>query len=399
MAYQTPSSVNILNSTIQAPFYQNQYPYNYENNNSTTQLLHHRPTSTMSQKIQQLYSNYYIRAYYQYFHDAHPLLLPLQALEGPLGTQHVPGKVITVMKYIGSHFLTISNNTTEQTDSRGHRRRISAEPTQSPGRDDTARHALETEAFSCLSCSEEDGYQVQCMILLSITAHAHGNFLDAIRIIKSATSLALKLGMNWHSFSVTHGYGSPLLEEMWRRCYWELFVVESLLCALIEESAELYGVVSDVPLPCDEGMMDLDFYNVSTLCFFQDEGILTIKGANPRTTHNPRPPESLPESSPTRRPLTFIRLSNRCFSLPRLSTRFSPQRSNNNSSSKRTRTILPPTNRTCRPQILHRRHSLATRPHRTDALTIKSNRLLGNDLLLPPNLQTHAHKTATKPVL
>ncbi|PCG89898.1 Transcription factor [Penicillium occitanis (nom. inval.)] len=218
----------------------------------------------MSQRIQQLHSNYYIRAYYQYFHDAHPLLLPLQALEGALGRQHVPGKVITVMKYIGGHFLTINNTTTEQTDSSGHRRRISADPTQSLSRDDTAKHALETEAFSCLSRAEEDGYQVQCMLLLSITAHAHGNFLDAIRIIKSATSLALKLGMNRHSFSVVHGYGSPLLEEMWRRCYWELFVVESLLCALIEESAELYSVVSEVPLPCDEGMIDLHIYNATT---------------------------------------------------------------------------------------------------------------------------------------
>jgi hypothetical protein len=228
----------------------------------------------MSQKIHQLHSNYYIPAYYQYFHDAHPLLLPLQALEGPLGTQHIPEKVITVMQYIGSHFLTIKNSTTteSQTSNRGHRRRISettAGPTQSPNREDNAKHALEREAFSCLSRPEEDGYQVQCMLLLSITAHAHGNFHDAIRIIQSATSLALKLGMHRHAFSVTYGYGSPMMEEMWRRCYWELFVVESLLCALIEETAELYGVASDVPLPCDEGMMDLHLYGVSIYHFFQ----------------------------------------------------------------------------------------------------------------------------------
>lgn len=172
---------------------------------------------------------------------------------------------MAIMKYIGSHFLTIHNTTTGQSDSRGHRRRISAESTQSPGRNDAAKSALETEAFACLSRPEEDGYQVQCMLLLSITTHAHGNFVDAIRMIKSATSLALKLGMNRHCFSVTHGYGSPLLEEMWRRCYWELFVVESLLCALMEESAGLYGVASDVPLPCDEGMLDLHLYRVSTI--------------------------------------------------------------------------------------------------------------------------------------
>lgn len=398
MAYQLPSSVNILNSTHRAPLYHYPYPYSYDENNRTTHL-HHRTTSTMSQKMQQLHSNYYIRAYYQYFHDAHPLLLPLQALEGPLGTQHIPEKVVTVMRYIGSHFLTTNDSATEQTDSRGHRRRTSAGSNQSPKRNDTAKHALETEAFSCLSLPEEDGYQVQCMLLLSITAHAHGNFLDAIRIIKSATSLALKLGMNRHSFSVVHGYGSPLLEEMWRRCYWELFVVESLLCALIEESAELYENASDVPLPYDEGMMDLRVYTVSTSTPFRDQAILTIQGANFWTTHYPRSPRPLPEPSPTRRPLTFIRLPNRRSPFPRLSTYFPKSSSQPSNSCKRTRKILPSFDGACRPQILHRRHSLSTRPHRTNALTNQSNRLLGHDLLLPKNLATHAHKTSTKPVL
>lgn len=320
MAYQIPSSFNILYSTPQAPFYHDAYLYSYDKNNLTTHL-HQKRASTMSQKIQQLHSNYYIRAYYQYFHDAHPLLLPLHALEGPLGIQHVPEKIITVMKYIGSHFLTINNTTTEQMDSHGCRKRISAGPT--PDGNDTAKHALETEAFSCLLRAEEDGYQVQCMLLLSITAHAHGNFLDAIRIIKSATSLALKLGMNRHSFSVVHGYGSPLLEEMWRRCYWELFVVQSLLCALIEESAELYGASSDVPLPCDEGMMDLHSYDVSHLSllfFWFDYLVLTIQDSTSWTTHNPRSSQSLPEPSPARRPFTIIRLPNRRSPLPRFRT-------------------------------------------------------------------------------
>lgn len=394
MVYRIPSSLNILASTLQAPFYQDAYLYSYDKNNRTTHL-NNEPTSTMSEKIQKIHSNYYIRAYYQYFHDAHPLLLPLQALEGPLGTQYVPEKIVTVMKYIGSHFLTINNTTTEQTDSRGHRRETSAGPTSD--KNDTTKHALETEAFSCLLRPEEDGYQVQCMLLLSITAHAHGKFVDAIRIINSATSLALKLGMNQHSFSVVHGYGFPLLEEMWRRCYWELFVVQSLLCALIEESGELYGVSSDVPLPCDEGMTDLHVYDVSHCLAIPlfDHVMLTIQGTTSRTTHNPRSSPSLPEPSPTRRPFTIIRLPNRSSALPRLSIYF-PKFNNNNN---RTRNILPPLNRACRPQILDRGYSLSSQPHRTNALTNHSNRLLSNDLLLPTKLATYAHKTSTKSVL
>ncbi|EED14818.1 hypothetical protein TSTA_042900 [Talaromyces stipitatus ATCC 10500] len=270
---QIPSSVKALNSTVQAPLFQGLYSYKYNNNRDLDydkhpEYLHQRGLNAMSQKIQQLHYTYYIRAYYQYFHDAHPLLLPLTALEGPLGTQHIPRKLTTVMQYIGSHFLTINTSPREdQSSTRGdHRRAISDGSIQSNNYEEKANRALEEEAFSCLSHAEEeqDGYQVQCMLLLSITAHAHGNFLEAIRLIKSTASLALNLGMHTQSFAVAHGHGSPMLEEMWRRCYWELFVVESLLCALVEESATLYEVGSDIPLPCDEGMMDVHISTSST---------------------------------------------------------------------------------------------------------------------------------------
>lgn len=242
------------------------------------------PAAAMSSRIRR-HSGYFIRAYYQYFHDAHPVLPPIHTIEGFQGMPCVPEKVIRVVQYIGSHFLNAQSfsavpaGVTEQgfglagSDA-------SLIQSEDMTNEEKARLILEFQAFSCLpeklqrgretyttgiSVDEEtqtqtetkyteDGFQVQCMLLLSISAHAHGNFAYAMSIVRLATELALKLGMHRSCFATTHGQGSPVLEEMWRRTYWELFVVESLLSAQVEGTATLYEIKSDVPLPCDEEM-------------------------------------------------------------------------------------------------------------------------------------------------
>lgn len=238
--------------------------------------------AAMSSKIHR-HSGYLIRAYYQYFHDAHPVLPPIHTIEGFQGTSCVPEKVIRVVQYIGSHFLNAQGSSAVPAGVREQgfgRAKSDASLIQSEHmtNEEKVRRILEFQAFSCLpeklqrgrethttgisvdeetqieTEDKEDGFQVQCMLLLSISAHAHGNFAYAMSIVRSATELAVKLGMHRSCFATTHGQGSVVLEEMWRRTYWELFVVESLLSAQIEGTATLYEINSDVPLPCDEEM-------------------------------------------------------------------------------------------------------------------------------------------------
>ncbi|KAL1983349.1 hypothetical protein VTN96DRAFT_10408 [Rasamsonia emersonii] len=178
----------------------------------------------------ELTSDPLILLYYQNFHHAHPILLPQQALSGPL-RHYIPSYVLTVMRYIGAHYH----------------------------RDPSVQAPLKETAWEVVSdaAAPRNGFQVQCMLLLAITAHAHGEDERAHQIVQSAVDLALDLGMHRASFAVENSLQNPLVEEMWRRTYWELYVVDGLLSALREQNSfSLYDVKSDLALPCDELVYD-----------------------------------------------------------------------------------------------------------------------------------------------
>jgi hypothetical protein len=68
-----------------------------------------------------------------------------------------------------------------------------------------------------------------------------------------AVDMALELGMNRQEFSVNNGEGCNVLEESWRRTWWELYVIDGLLAAIHQRNTfRLYNIPTDVPLPCEE---------------------------------------------------------------------------------------------------------------------------------------------------
>jgi hypothetical protein len=179
-------------------------------------------------KTRKLMADPLIQLYYQNFHHAHPILLPLKALTGPLG-QHIPPYVFTVMRYIGAHYH----------------------------RDLSVQKSFKEAAWEVLSETGEprNSFQVQSMLLLAITAHAHGESERSHRVMESAVGLALDLGMHRASFAIENSMQSPVVEEMWRRTYWELYVVDALIGSLREQNTfSLYHVQSDLTLPCDEAV-------------------------------------------------------------------------------------------------------------------------------------------------
>jgi hypothetical protein len=163
--------------------------------------------------------------YYQNFHPAHPILVPLSTLQGSLA-EYIPPQLLTVMRYIGAHY----------------------HPDESI-RQTLKASALETTSFTSPDAAT-DVFWVQCMLLLAISEHAHDG--ESKTFIEPAVSCALELGMQDSSFAKRHGYDSPFLEEMWRRTYWELYVVDVLLSAPRQQESLLYLMESDVSLPCDE---------------------------------------------------------------------------------------------------------------------------------------------------
>ncbi|KAL1962606.1 hypothetical protein VTN77DRAFT_9320 [Rasamsonia byssochlamydoides] len=165
-------------------------------------------------------SDFLIQLYYQNFHLAHPVVLPQKALH------HVPSYLLAVMQYIGAHYHY----------------------------DPFVRDALKDAAYAALSDqTPRDGFKVQSMLLLAIATHAHGHEDEANQILRAAVDLALELGMDGASYARENSMGSSLVEESWRRTYWELYVVDGLFAGLRQQSTfPLYSRQSDLSLPCEE---------------------------------------------------------------------------------------------------------------------------------------------------
>ncbi|CRG83050.1 C6 transcription factor, putative [Talaromyces islandicus] len=192
-----------------------------------------------------------LQLYYQNFHAAHPILLPLSALQGSLA-EYIPAQLLTVMRYIGAHY----------------------HPDESI-RDTLKARALQTTFLESSSSSSSpsssalmDGFWVQCMLLLAICEYAQDG--ENRRFIDLAVDRALELGMQHASFATEHGHASPLLEEMWRRTYWELYVVDVLLSAPRHQRSALYHTQSDVSLPCDEALYNEAESSIPQGCLLKD---------------------------------------------------------------------------------------------------------------------------------
>ncbi|PWY77264.1 hypothetical protein BO94DRAFT_588599 [Aspergillus sclerotioniger CBS 115572] len=177
-----------------------------------------------------------IQLYYHHFHRSHPILLPRRSLASPL-CQQIPAYIPHIMRYIGSHYYP------------------------HPGFSDS----FHTSAYTVLS-APNDGYKVQGLLLLAIIEHASGGEEKARKLLHEAIQLACRLGMNSTSFARAHSCGSPILEESWRRTYWELVVVEGIISAL--SGAILPSqkwINNEMQLPCDENAYNAEPPSLSTL--------------------------------------------------------------------------------------------------------------------------------------
>ncbi|EAU34818.1 conserved hypothetical protein [Aspergillus terreus NIH2624] len=166
-----------------------------------------------------------VQLYYQNFHRSHPVLVPRRALQSPLRAR-LPAYLPAIMRYIGAHYYP----------------------------DPLFKESYRAAAYEALA-APKDGFRVQALLLLAIVEHAHGSEDAARRSLDSAITDALALGMNRAPFAREHAAGDAVLEESWRRTYWELYVVDGLLAAMSEQGVFRLGQQkTGVKMPCAEHM-------------------------------------------------------------------------------------------------------------------------------------------------
>ncbi|KAI6762516.1 hypothetical protein HG530_008496 [Fusarium avenaceum] len=99
----------------------------------------------------------------------------------------------------------------------------------------------------------KDGFSVQARLLLIIGLDGSRQRKRAEGLMTEAREISIQIGLNTDPFARSNGQGMQMLEESWRRTWWELYVVDALMSGVhLTDTFALYGVPADVALPCEE---------------------------------------------------------------------------------------------------------------------------------------------------
>lgn len=172
------------------------------------------------------YSDERFRSFYRFFYASHPFVPPEEFLLR-LAAQGIIDSLLSVMRWIGSFFLGES----------------------------TARERHLEEAFRLVHSpiSPRDAFLVQAMMLLVIGLDGAGQYNKGKELLNDAKELAIEIGLHTRPFAVLHGQGIPVLEESWRRTWWELFILDGMFAGIHRVTDfTLFDLPADVALPCEE---------------------------------------------------------------------------------------------------------------------------------------------------
>ncbi|OBT75296.1 hypothetical protein VF21_05624 [Pseudogymnoascus sp. 05NY08] len=168
----------------------------------------------------------YLPAYYHYIHPAHPFLPPFSTLLTLLSLRPLP-HLLAAITYITSFHI---------------------QPSHTP--------LLLAEAVHQISSPlcPHDGYAVQANLLIAIGLDGSGELKRALAFFSQAVDVALEIGMQHEWFAERNGGGNSVMEESWRRTWWECVVLDGMVAGVHQASSvRLDGVGEGVGLPCEEG--------------------------------------------------------------------------------------------------------------------------------------------------
>ncbi|KAH8709893.1 hypothetical protein HC256_009800 [Beauveria bassiana] len=184
-----------------------------------------------------------ISSYYYHFHPSHPLVLPQKHLL-PRVKEEAVQPLLAVMHWVGSKY-------------------IAPEMDQQPLLD-IARLSVD-EAQT----KRANGFTVQALTVLLVALDGTGYPQQAVELLTRTKQMALSLGMNYSQFITESKTRSGVLDESWRRTWWELYVLDGMFAGAHRATTfSLFDVPTDVGLPCEEDDYETD--QIPEPCSLQD---------------------------------------------------------------------------------------------------------------------------------
>ncbi|KAJ0282043.1 hypothetical protein COL940_002737 [Colletotrichum noveboracense] len=195
-------------------FNSNQLALNQQQNGVPAQV----PVPTLAERC--------LDSFYHHFHSSHPFALPKEWLLRIMRDTNVEPLLATI-RWVGSLFLEIG----------------------------PARAGFLDEALRLVQdpTTTKDGFFVQALILLIVALDGSCQQEKARTLLGEAERIAIEQGMNTREYATQYGRGIPILEESWRRTWWDLFVVDGMVAGVHRQTNFLlFDVPADAALPCEE---------------------------------------------------------------------------------------------------------------------------------------------------
>lgn len=165
--------------------------------------------------------------YYENFHPAFPITLPLHYFnQRKVIENHGMENLLLVLQWIGSIYAPWT----------------SCEPYY-----EAARQALSSSALP------RAPWSIQALLLFSVAQHHRDMRPESRQTADVAIELALELQMNSKEFARAYGEANPVLEESWRRTYYFLTLLDQHLAVVVNSPVfALRDIPNHVDLPCDD---------------------------------------------------------------------------------------------------------------------------------------------------
>ncbi|KAF7554656.1 hypothetical protein G7046_g6762 [Stylonectria norvegica] len=167
-----------------------------------------------------------VHSFYYHFHASHPFVLPKDYLLRIAKETNVE-PLLAAMRWIGSLY-------------------IDAGPARGSFFDEAYRLAYEPSR-------PKDGFLVQALMLLIVGLDGSCQQEKSREMLADVERMALQIGLNTRLYAGINGRGMPILEESWRRTWWDLYVIDGMIAGVHRvTNFLLFDVAADVALPCEE---------------------------------------------------------------------------------------------------------------------------------------------------
>ncbi|KAM3503313.1 hypothetical protein MY11210_008766 [Beauveria gryllotalpidicola] len=104
-----------------------------------------------------------------------------------------------------------------------------------------------------------NGFTVQAMTVLLVALDGTGYPQQAVELLARTKQMTLSLGMNYNQFITESKTRFRVLDESWRRTWWELYVLDGMFAGAHRVTTfSFFDVPTDVGLPCEDDDYETD---------------------------------------------------------------------------------------------------------------------------------------------